>query len=112
MDPAKQTFNITHQMKRVILNTLGYVGVQEIPTEFWKTYGTRLRPFVELQGIREESPVRTVACSPCLQGNRYWRVQLKDGWRDFAIENNLEVGQELQFTLAGDSFFVVRRVDS
>jgi hypothetical protein len=95
------------------LVTLGVmVYVQEIPTEFWKKYSTRLRPSVKLQGIHEESPMRTVACSPCLQDNRYWRLQLKDGWGDFAIENNLAVGQELQFTLAGDSFFVVRRVDS
>lgn len=80
---------------------------QEIPVEFWKKYGNRLRFRVKLQGVREESPIRTVVCSESV--NECGRLYLRTGWRDFAAENNLEVGQWLLFTLTGDSFFVVRR---
>ncbi|KAG0588314.1 hypothetical protein KC19_2G233600 [Ceratodon purpureus] len=80
----------------------------EVPAEFWKAYGSRLGSVVKLQGIREESQVRTMDCS-----RKYGmqpRIFLRSGWSEFATENNLEVGQELLFTLTADSYFVVREL--
>jgi hypothetical protein len=82
--------------------------VQEIPLGFYKVYGSRLHSDVQLQGIHEDSPVRTMAClETCGNPVRHF---LRAEWRDFAKENNLEVGQKLSFVLTADSFFSVREV--
>ena len=82
--------------------------MQEIPLGFYKVYGSRLHSDVQLQGIHEDSPVRTMACL-ATRGNQM-RHFLRGKWKDFADENNLEVGQGLLFALTADSFFVVREV--
>lgn len=86
-----------------------FLILQEIPGPFWKTYSKNLWPKVKLQGIWEESAVRTVTCSVTSYEGQI-RVFLRTGWKGFSKENNLEVGQELLFTLVGDSFFTVREV--
>lgn len=100
------------QDKKVGYMTSTHVLMQEIPVVFWRTYGSRLHSLVKLQGTREDSQVRTVACLPILQGDQTWRLYLRAGWRDFTDANNLEVGQVLEFTLTADSFFLVRRANS
>lgn len=82
--------------------------LQGIPLDFWKAYGKRLHSLVKLQGIREESEVQPVLCCPTY--GRRTRIFLRAGWGDFANDNNLEAGQELLFTLAADSYFVVREM--
>jgi hypothetical protein len=82
--------------------------MQEIPLGFWKKYGSRLHSDVQLQGIHEDSPVRTMAC--LATRGIHVRHFLRGKWKDFVNENNLEVGQELLFALTADSFFVVREV--
>jgi len=70
---------------------------------------------VQLQGIQEESPIRTVTCSfkitqQDMEEYATRASSLSLGWGDFVRENGLRAGQELTFTLAAASFFVVREV--
>ena len=86
-------------------------NVQEVPARFVNAHGMaeQLQDVVELQGVHQESPVRTVACQWTRHENRM-RLYFTTGWSEFAKENGLKVGQELEFTLTSESFFVVRVV--
>jgi len=72
---------------------------------------------VQLQGIQAESPIRTVTCAFKItqqdmeeSATSTRASSLSLGWGDFVRENGLRAGQELAFTLAAASFFVVREV--
>lgn len=80
---------------------------QEIPQKFAMTHGKQLRPFVKLQGFTEGSPVCVVSCKFNEQ-RRQTRLYLRSGWSTFVSDNNLRLGQVLEFTLTGNSFFVVK----
>ena len=43
-------------------------------------------------------------------GERSTRLPLSLGWGDFVRDNTLQAGQELVFTLASESFFIIREV--
>lgn len=77
---------------------------------FLTMHSTRLGTRVRLQGVRDESPECTVDCRSVISMGGRRRVFLRDGWSHFVDENALQVGQRLAFTLAADSFFVVRSV--
>lgn len=79
--------------------------MQEIPLSFAMAHGIQLQALVKLQGIRDELPCRVVTCS-----SRAMQLPLSLGWGDFVRDNALRTGQELVFSLAADSFFVVREV--
>lgn len=81
--------------------------MQEVPSSFVITHGIQLQAaHVHLQGIREESLVRPV--TTCFLSEFSANPHLCLGWGDFVRENSLRAGQELVFTLAAESFFVVR----
>lgn len=84
--------------------------MQEVPASFVKMHGMpqQLQDDVILQGIHQDSPVRIVTCHWQRQDAKTLRLYFKAGWPEFAEENGLKVGQELQFTLIADSFFAVR----
>ena len=87
--------------------------LQEVPSSFLEKHGIQLQHHVKLQGIREDSPIRTVTCSENVlkddeDSSKPGALWL--GWGDFVRENGLCAGQELAFTLTSESFFVVREV--
>ena len=83
--------------------------VQEVPADFTRKHGGRLRTIVTLEGISQETRACTVACSWGQDSrSKIPRLHLKYGWTEFWDANGLEVGQELEFTLVSDSCFVVR----
>ena len=86
--------------------------MQEVTAWFVNAHGMaeQLRDVVELQGIHQESLVRTVACHWTRRDEDTMRLYFTTDWREFAKENGLKVGQELEFTLSSQSFFVVRVV--
>lgn len=87
--------------------------VQDVPLSFVREHGVQLQTHVKLQGTREESPFRTVTCTyNMLQDSeeRSKRPPLSLGWGDFVRDNALQADQELVFTLASDSVFLVREV--
>jgi hypothetical protein len=75
-------------------------------------HGIKLQHHVKLQGIRIDSPIRTVTCTEIVlrDGEHSIRPALWLGWGDFVRENALRAGQELAFTLTSESFFVIREV--
>lgn len=79
----------------------------EFPNTFWRMHGHRIHSGVRLQGIQEQAPVSwPMHCYTSVgQDTRHY---LKAEWRTFAYDNDLQQGQKLVFTLAADSFFVVR----
>ncbi|KAG0627027.1 hypothetical protein M758_2G168800 [Ceratodon purpureus] len=83
-----------------------------IPLTFAKRHGIRLQAHVKLQGTREGSSHRIVTCSYDIMqdGDRSSKVPLSLGWGDFVRDNALQAGHELVFTLASESFFVIREV--
>lgn len=89
-------------------------GQFEFPVVFANTYGERLLPAIQLQGIYEKSPVYLVACNR----NKGWpkpkefcRLRIKDSdWNAFVKENKLQKGHVLEFSLTADSHFEVRKV--
>lgn len=87
--------------------------MQNVPLAFVKKHSIRLNAHVKLQGTRDGSPSRIVTCSyDMLQDGDSCstKVPLSLGWGDFVRDNSLQAGQELVFTLATDSFFVVKEV--
>ena len=83
--------------------------VQEVPGSFVRKHCMpwQLGNDVELQGIHQGSPVRTVRCQWRKSG-RQMRLRFVTGWSSFLKENGLQAGQVLHFTLTSDSFFAVR----
>lgn len=77
-------------------------------------HGIQLQALVKLQGIHDKSPFRLVTCSRGMQQGGEHFAELRPpsslGWGDFVRDNALRTGQELVFTLAAESFFVVREV--
>ncbi|KAG0618121.1 hypothetical protein M758_4G040900 [Ceratodon purpureus] len=96
--------------RRLYVHNLGQGHMIEVPASFVRTHEMQFQDAVELQGIHQESPVRTVTCHWVRSGEQQLRLYFKGGWRNFAKENGLIKGQELQFSLTSKSFFVVRVV--
>jgi len=89
--------------------------MQEFPIKFASIYSEYFQPTIQLQGVYEESPVYLVACRRYkgrdAKQNAILRLGIKEhDWCAFVKENKLQKGQELQFSLTADSYFVVRKV--
>ena len=86
--------------------------MQEVPARFVNAHGMAEQlqvDVVELQGVHQESPVRTVACQWTRKDGSKYRMRLffTAKWSELAKENGHKVGQELQFTPTCEAFFVV-----
>ena len=80
---------------------------QEVPRRFARTHNKQLQSYVKLHGISEGSPMHVVACRSNVQQDQT-RVYFRAGWSSFMIDNNLQLGQVLVFTLTAKSTFVVK----
>lgn len=104
--------SIDSRGRRIAALILAFL-IQDVPLSFVEKHGIQLQPHVKLQGIREESPFRTITCSYNMLQDSEERSRtplLLLGCGDFVRDNALLAGQELLFTLTAESFSSVREV--
>lgn len=84
--------------------------VQHLPAFFFKDYGDRFQKFVLLQGPSGQVwPVNL--CVSCGSTTGRPTVRFSRGWKEFANDHQLELGDKLIFTLASFSRFSVQVFD-
>jgi hypothetical protein len=86
------------------------IPMQEFPQWFVRTHGMHFRPHFRVQGVHEDSPIYNMN-SMVPKGWDGQRLGFQNKhWNAFVEDNELKKGQQLQFSLTGDSYFVVRKV--
>ena len=87
-----------------------YVCVQHLPAFFFRHYGDRFQRLVLLRGPSGQVwPVSL--CVSCATGTGRPTVRFSRGWKQFAFDHNLELGDKLIFTLVSFSRFTVQLFD-
>ena len=86
------------------------VCVQHLPAFFFRHYGDRFQRLVLLRGPSGQVwPVSL--CVSCATGTGRPTVRFSRGWKQFAFNHNLELGDKLIFTLVSFSRFTVQLFD-
>ncbi len=86
------------------------LGLQHLPAFFFRSHGNRFQKFVLLRGPSGQVwPVNL--CVSCGSKSGRPTVRFARGWKAFALDHGLDVGDELVFTLIAFSRFSVAVLD-